>query len=385
MMILHVVLLISTAIYCIGLLFFLTGLLRPEPDRYEGKPRVSVVVAARNAAQTIGNLLTDLTEQTYPYDKMEIIITDDHSSDDTAKTIRPFMDRDSRIQMVTVTSETPVLSAKKNAMHCGIRASRGEIILTTDADCRVKSTWVESMGSYFGPGIGMVIGFSQIMGKTDPLSLFEKIQGLDFLSLMTSAMGSANWGRAQAASGQNLAYRREVFDAVGGFASIGHRISGDDVLLLQLVRKNTKWKVCFASDMAAFNRSRPESGVRAYMNQRTRWASNGVYQFKLNKLFFMYILNTYITNLLLLLSIPFGTFSGVFPAIPLFCFGVKALCEWLLLSKGSMLFNRPDLLIAFPLWILFQVPYVVFVGLIGTVGRFTWKGRNHAVLGGPES
>ena len=380
-MILNAILIASVIIYCAGLFWFLAGLKRDVPCLHDDKPMVSVVVAARNEARTIGRLLADLHRQTYPSDKMEIIIAEDRSDDNTADVVTSWIERDSRIRLVPVRSEEPGLSAKKNAMQTGIDASGGDIILTTDADCRVRPGWVASMVACFGPDVGMVIGFSQIMTGTGRLRLFEKIQALDFLALMTSARGSANQERAQAASGQNLAYRREAFHDAGGFRPIGHRISGDDVLLLQLLRRKTRWKVRFAAGEESFNQSPPEPDLRSYLNQRTRWASNGIYQFKLNKWFFLYVLNTYVINLLILVTVPWLVISGIFPAVTLFCYGLKGLCEWMLLSRGCDLFRRTDLLTAFPAWCLFQVPYVVFVGLAGTVGRFSWKGRKHGLIG----
>ncbi|MFH1942915.1 MAG: glycosyltransferase [bacterium] len=376
--VLNLLLIVSAGIYIVGLLLFFIGLYFPNRKTQDEKMTVSVIVAARNEEDTIARLLADLSAQTYPKDRFEIIVVNDHSEDCTADIVRRFADKDSRIQLLNSETAEHGLTPKKNALHLGIRKSRGEIILTTDADCRVLPTWIESMVSYFTPDVGMVVGFSQLSRRGDRQSLFQKIQAVDFLTLMAAAQGSLNSGWPLAASGQNLAYRRQAFDQVGGFSRIGHRVSGDDILLLQLVHKKTFWKIRFAPSRKGFNTSEPEKTLRDLFNQRKRWTSNGSYQRILNKPFFGYIAATFMLNLSIIIQLPIMFLLSRNPTLPLVVLGFKLLVEWLILWKGCSVVHRSDLLKIFPIWFILQIPYVVLVGLIGTVGGFMWKGRTHA-------
>jgi cellulose synthase/poly-beta-1,6-N-acetylglucosamine synthase-like glycosyltransferase len=153
------------------------------------------------------------------------------------------------------------------------------------------------MVSYFTDDVGMVVGFSQMGLKREKRSVFEQLQAIDFLALLSAAQGSLNFNYPLAATGQNLAYRKVAFQQVGGFDEIGHRLSGDDVLLLQLIFRKTNWKICFAPDKRAFNSTLPEKTFTGFINQRKRWASNGSYQFKLNKGFLLIVVNTFLINL----------------------------------------------------------------------------------------
>jgi len=179
-------------------------------------------------------------------------------------------------------------------------------------------------------------------------------------------VGSTRFQQFGISSGSNRA------EPAGGFKSVGHRISGDDVLLLQLIQKRTKWKIRFAASEKSFNTSPPESTLRDMINQRTRWASNGIYQWTLNKRFFWVVLNTYLCNFLILIGIPMAILNGWWNHI-LAALALKVISEGLLFLKGSLIYKRQDLLPCFPIWFLFQIPYVIVVGFLGTLGIFTWK------------
>jgi cellulose synthase/poly-beta-1,6-N-acetylglucosamine synthase-like glycosyltransferase len=368
---------IITVLYCAIVLYFLIGLFWPTRRRTAKKYRVSVVVAARNEEHNIGNLLTELQHQTYPAAWYEVIIVDDGSEDRTGEIVDQFAHRDARIRRIPVQpDQTSGLIAKKNALNQGLQQSTGEIILSTDADCHVQPTWIETMVSYFTEEVGFVVGFSQLGTPAYRYSLFEGLQAVDFLSLMSAAQGCINLHFPLAASGQNLAYRKAAFLAVGGFEKVKHRVSGDDVLFLQLIRKYTPWKIRFASSTAGFNWTRPERSLRGFLNQRKRWASNGTFQLRLNIVFFMFILITFLMNVIAFLGTPIYVWVRHAWQLPLACIAAKFIVEFLVTLKGAMVYRRVDLLKYFPLWAVLQMPYVIFTGLMGSLGRFIWKQRS---------
>jgi cellulose synthase/poly-beta-1,6-N-acetylglucosamine synthase-like glycosyltransferase len=301
----------------------------------------------------------------------------DHSEDRTVRVVEKFVQKASNMRLIDAIHTEKGLTPKKNALFQGIKRSRGEIILTTDGDCHVLPTWVETMVSYFRPDVGMVVGFSQLGHLGEKRPVFQQLQAVDFLSLMAAAQGALNLGWPLAASGQNLAYRRAAFDEVGAFSRIGHRVSGDDVLLLQLIRKRTSWKIRFAASEQAFNFSQPEKTLSDLLNQRKRWASNGSYQFILNKPFFLYVLATFFVNLSLLAAIPICCLTSAGFLISLSCLILKFIVEGLIIVKGCHVYQRFDLIKVFPFWFVLQIPYVVLVGAIGSLGGFAWKKRNH--------
>ena len=102
----------------------------PSSDRAKW-PKVSVVVCAYNAADTIADCLTSLDKLTYP--DMEIIVVDDGSRDATGDIARGYFG----VRIVELPNGG--LSAARNA---GLAAATGEIIAYTDADVRVDPDWL---------------------------------------------------------------------------------------------------------------------------------------------------------------------------------------------------------------------------------------------------
>lgn len=296
-------------------------------------------------------------------------MVDDDSEDDTAAIVDACAKHMPNVRLLGVGSAFPEMAAKKRPMSVGIHHARGEWIATTDADCQAPPTWLSGLSAYMHPDVGAIIGFSHL--STDQRGLFQRLQALDFLALMAAAAGAAGLGIPLAASGQNLSYRKALFNQVGGFRAIAHRPSGDDVLLLQLLRRAWPGRIVFADDPGAFVSTHRAETPASFWRQRRRWASNAAYQLTLNPAFFAYIGVVFLLNVLILA----GLFFSTGPA--LMCYLAKTLCDLLVIVAGARRFSRTDLLSALPLWLLLQPPYTLLVGLFGTLGGFSWKGRRH--------
>ena len=388
---LEAMLAVSTTIYVAGIMWFARGVrlaaTRPSEESQSDEratPFISVIVAARNEASTIRGCLEQLSAQTYPSDSCEVIIVDDGSDDGTASLVRAFQRCRGRGvrsgPRVTLLSTAAILGrsgSKKSALGLGIDRSRGEIIATTDADCRVPPTWLQEMATCFEPEVGMVIGFSQIesAGRIDGLR--QGWEGVDFLALMAGALGSARQGRPMAASGQNLAFRKCAFTEVGGYSSIQHRVSGDDVLLLQLIRRTGRWKVCYATSHGASVVHPASVSWRSLLNKRSRWASNAPFQLRLDPVFFAYLCATFGMSLSLAFAPALVVAGALGLFLPTVCWTAKTLAEWTVVAAALRVFGRRDLARYFLLWSLTQPFLTVAIGLLGCLWRFSWKGRRY--------
>lgn len=367
----QVLLALVVAAYVLGLWWFSRGI-RPQLATGQESPQISVVVAVRDEEPRIGALLDGLAAQTYPPDRWEVIVVDDASADDTAALVEARIGGELRLRLLRGTG-----SGKKAALSQGIAAARGEIILTTDGDCQVPPGWVEGMAAQFGPAVQMVVGFSQIGRPGEVKGLREGLEAVDFLNLMGAALGSAGQGYALAASGQNLAFRQEAFARLGGYGPIQHRASGDDVLLLQLMRRRAGGHIAFATSPATFVVHPAAVSWRALLAQRARWASNAPHQLLLNPPFFTYIAAVFGANLLLALTPLVVLAGGLSPAAAGVIWGGKILAEGIFCWRTSAFFGRRELRRFFPWWTLAQPFYLVLAGFLGSLGLFTWKGRRH--------
>jgi len=373
-------------VYGLGLLWFLRGARLAEdvsePSAREF-PSVTIVVAARNEVEHVQGCLQGLAMQTYPKDCFEIVLVDDGSTDGTGElahtTASQLSETGTRIQIVDGPSIYGQGGSKKAALTLGIEKSAGEIVLTTDADCQVPPRWVESMVARFSSQTGAVVGFSQIAATHGPGAQLARWEGLDFLQLMTAAAGSCAQGHPMAASGQSLGFRRQAFHDVGGYGQVKHRVSGDDVLLLQLIRGTGRWVIDFCGDTGARVIHPPSPGLRSFLSRRARWASNAPLQMRMDPFFFCYMLATFLASASLLSSVALWALGGVSLSLVGALWAGKVTAEAALACTGARRFARMDLLWAFPSWTVLQPLYTVLVGLVGPAGFFRWKGRRVAL------
>ena len=238
---------ILCAVYFTLIAIFLFGLFRRPRPVNTRRVSVSIIVPARNEAANINACLRALSAQTYPDDHLEIIVVDDRSTDDTAARIDKWTRRLPNLHGISVTQQN-YACPKKNALWQGIKHAQGDIIFTTDADCRPNPNWIASALAHFAPAVGMVIGHAPLLKSEKTISGLLSLQAL---IVSTIAAGSAGIGFPLTCSGRNMAYRRKAFDEVNGFNDIGHIIGGDDVLLMRQFAQKSAWKIRFNADADA--------------------------------------------------------------------------------------------------------------------------------------
>ena len=144
----------------------------------------------------------------------------------------------------------------------------------TDADCAPPATWISQMVSYFTAEVGMVGGFTLLASPRQNNSLFAKIQTLDWIYLLTVGAGAAALGKPLSIIGNNFAFRRAAYDAVGGYEKIGFSII-EDFALLRAINKQTNWQIIFPVDAHTTMLSKPARNWREFYEQRQRWAAGG--------------------------------------------------------------------------------------------------------------
>ncbi len=357
------------------------GIRRLRSEAGTAKPFVSIIVAARNEQRTIGNLLQTLVSQTYQ--SHEIIIVNDRSTDSTAEIVRAFQGTDQRIKLITIDSITSGLPPKKNALTEGIRGSKGEILCFTDADCLPSSSWIASLVSCFDEAVGVVAGYSpydasmlpnEIHQNSGRKLLFKFITGEEFKGAIWSS-GAIGMNLAWLCTGRNLAYRREVFEQVGGFEKIKMSISGDDDLFIQLVRRQTKWKFRYDTSPESFVRTAPPASFGEFLEQRTRHFSAGKYFTLPMQAFFFFF---HASNLILFLGLLTAFYSLHIVEIAIISFAIKLGSDLFLKLVATYRFGRKDIPESFHFsdFLLTEILYIfynTFIGPLGFIQTIKWK------------
>ncbi|MBL7994455.1 glycosyltransferase [bacterium] len=353
------------AVFSIGFLFY-----RPAGFGRQ-KDFVSVLVAARDEEEHIGACIQHLLRQTYPRDRFEIIIIDDRSTDKTSSLVKSYQEKYNAIRLITVTELSPHMAPKKHALNEGIKAAKGDIIVCTDADCRPEENWLTAMVSTFDPGVGMVVGYSPIEPKRT-YSIFENFIALDSLALASVAAASSAFGKTITATGRSLAYRKKAFDEVGGFSRIAHVVSGDDDLLLGLVRQ-THWDIRYCLGEKTLAGTDPPPSFGKFVNQKIRQASKGrYYGYKMIAGLTLF----YVFNLMMITYVPMKMLVSDTLTHVLFyamVWAIKLSGDFLLLTVGAFRFGRWRYLMFYPVVALLHPLYISVFGAWGFFGKFQWK------------
>ncbi len=365
-----ILLILFFIVYFYYLFLFHRGLSRDtKPLNFE-KHTVSVVVAARNEENNISRLLTGLVNQSYSEKLFEVIIVDDRSEDRTADIVKKFAEKWNNIRYLRIDTVPDGISPKKNALGTAIANAKGEIILLTDADCLISKYWIEAMVSNYLPEVAVVAGFSRIdVQNWSKSSLLHKFEYFDFLVLFFAAAGAILSGKAFSCSNQNFSYRKSAFLEVGGFEKIKHLISGDDVNLLQLFRKQG-FRITFSMNPHSFIYTKAITSWKQLFNQRSRWASNYRWQIRLNIELFIYLLVVFALNLGIIAAFFFAWKQALFFVL------LKGLVEFLFIKSNFHRFEYDSKRLAFfPIWFLFSPFYMFIVAILGSFGIFKWKVR----------
>ena len=357
-------------------------------------PSVTVVVPARNEQGTIGACVDSVLAQDYPADRLDLIVVDDDSTDATADVVMERMralflaapgvaslgpddeELPPRLTLIRIPENSRRERAhKKAAIEKAVAHATGDVILTTDADCTVPPGWARAMACTFdGPETAFVSGpVAYALGRRP--GLFVRVQALDFFGLMACGAGGIGLGRPNLANGASVAYRRETFDALGGFSGVDHVTSGDDELLMQKVAYQTPLDVRFCAVPGATVLTEPVRTLRAFVHQRRRWASKGALYPPRLQAMLLGIGAFFVALVAAVVALPVVPALWPYVAAAL---GLKALGDLAVLVPAARRFGQTRLLWAYPAHLVLHAPYSLMVaalGLLGARSGFEWKGR----------
>ena len=359
--------LLLAVMYLLILLYLIIGIIRTKTELTDEQPFVSVIVAAHNEDQNIKACLDALLNQDYSQEKMEIIIVNDRSEDDTGLIVNNYEKNNTLIRVLTISDCILGLSPKKNAITHGINIGNGEIIAVIDADCRAPIQWLKRGVSYFTPETGMVVGLAPL----NPTSWWmSPLMSLDAIVGGITAYGSLGWNHAVTCTGRNLFYRKKLFEEIGGFSGIDHILMGDDDLLMMKIRKQTDWKIRFMPDGNSAVLSDAPTGWRQFISQRSRHISASKYfPFSVKAGFGI----TFISKLFIMLFVVVLLVGNgrSHPNIALIII-LPYLATFLLLIMMSIKVRQTSNILFYPLWEIYYLFNQLMIGPLGFFGQITW-------------
>lgn len=331
---------------------------------------VSIIVPFRNEEKNILNTYNSLTTQNYPTEKFEIIFVND-SSDDNSLQLLENLPKKENVVIFSVPIDYSVNAHKKRAIRFGIEKSKGEIIVTTDADCLHPNYWLKNLLIFMDEETGFVSGPVEFNSNSN---LFSEMQRLEFAGLVITGAGLIGAGNPIICNAANIAYRKKAFEEVGGFTYQMSLSSGDDELLMQKIHRDTDYKIKFALDKNAIVSTEANPSIKDFYHQRKRWASKGL--FYGDHLLLLKLILIFLFYLSLVVQPILGIFlTTEFFFTFLISFILKISTEYLLLKKGTTLLFDSKILKPFLITEILQVPYILVSGFMGMFGNLVWKDR----------
>ncbi|MGH7617560.1 MAG: glycosyltransferase [Gemmatimonadaceae bacterium] len=218
-----------------------------SPDVFADAPLVSVVIPARNERRNIERCVRSVLSADYP--RLEVIMVDDHSTDGTGDAARAIAASDARLRVV----EAPPLAegwfGKQWACAAGVRESRGDVLLFTDADTRHEHDLLpRAVNALTSGNVDLVT----LAGHQEMHSFWERVvQPHVFVLLSVRYGGTEHVSRATRpadviANGQFILLTRAAYERVGGHAAVRDVVAEDLALAQAVVRTKGRMLMLFA-------------------------------------------------------------------------------------------------------------------------------------------
>jgi len=349
-MLMSILSIIIVGLYVLLILIFTVGWIRiPEfhpTDFFDSPlPDVSVVIACRNEEKNLNKLLDALHNQTFK--NFELIIVNDHSTDATSGILESAKALFPEIQIVDSTGY-----GKKEAIKEGILHAKSGFIITTDADCFPVPTWIETICRYqLQHSADLIICPVRIWPVK---TLFERLQQIEFATLVGTGAGAAGVGMPIMCNAANLAYTKKAwYDSQTELHE--EEISGDDMFLLLSIKRRRGVIRYLPSEKAMVN-TLGSGTIHLFIQQRARWTSKSpAYSDWQLILTAVLVLLTSFSLVFLLI----GSFFSVIYSISLaISFSLKLIIDGVFISRIRKSLN-PDF--SLPAFLLMSVIYPFYI------------------------
>lgn len=313
------------------------------------KTKVSVLIPFKDEKDNLPNLMASLSDQTFPKEQVEYLFINDHSSDSG----------ESLVKSKDFTLVHSQENGKKAALELGLIKANNELIITLDADCLVEKEWLSTIVSFYEQSKADLIICPVTIFPVK--TIWDRLQAIEFQSLVASTAGAALGGQPIMCNGANLAFRKSFVD--GGEDVFNRKYaSGDDMFLLEYAKKS-KATVAYLKSRKAIAFTAPVSW-ETFWRQRMRWTSKSA-GYRDVAVIASGVL-VLLANLSLLV-LPF-----VSPKLALLGLLLKLLVDSILLSFSASFFGT-----AKSLWLVLLItPLYPFYVLFSTIGCFfskNWK------------
>lgn len=345
--------------------FRLLAFYKPKEHDSSRQQPVSVVICARDEADEIEANMPGVLAQSYR-SSYEIVVVNDNSRDDTKYLLDGLYKSFKQLHIVELKQEAMHIPGKKFPLSIGIKSSKHEILLLTDADCIPASeNWIQKMQSGFSEGIEIVLGYGGYKKRKGLLNFLVRYEAFHTaLQYLSMALG----GLPYMGVGRNLAYKKSLFYQQKGFAAHHHLPGGDDDLFINSCASKRNTAVCIDQD--AFTHSTPPATWKSWYLQKRRHNSTGRYYKLKHKL----ALGAYMVTQVLFYPLFIWALLENDWQWPVGVLVLKVAVQAIILFKSMKKLGESDLFPFFILWDIWMfIYYTLFISSLWKKPRKTWN------------
>jgi len=326
-------------------LYFFTRLANytSEPKEASQEYPVSVIICEKNEAENLVKNLPGILVQDYKTTH-EIMVVNDNSTDESKYILEEFQRSFKDLTVIALKQEAKGIPGKKFPLSMGIKSSKHEIVLLTDADCiPATENWIKMMQDGYRPGIEIVLGYGAY--KKYP-GLLNKLIRFETFHTALQYFSYALAGKPYMGVGRNLSYKKDTFLRNKGFSTINHIPSGDDDLFINMVanEKNT----AIVIDKDAHTLSEPHTSWHNWMQQKNRHYTTAKFYKSSHK--FLLSMYSFLQTLIYPLTIATAIFFNWYIAVGIFA--IRLIVQSFVWYKCMKKLNEGDL---FPLFLFFDI------------------------------
>ncbi|WP_276497028.1 glycosyltransferase [Pontibacter litorisediminis] len=331
---------------------------------FKEHPRISILIAARNEEHTILRCLHAIEALDYPKDKIEVLIGDDASTDNTRAVIDAFIRGKPHYTCIQITHTLGKAKGKANVLAHLAKLATTDFYFYTDADIAVPREWVQAMLSGMKENVGVVTGIT----TTEEHSFFAKLQSMDWLYALGLMQVVSDLGLRVTTMGNNMLLRRQAYEEVGGYESISFSITEDIAIFNEVLKRGWGFRNIYDPHVLAL--STPAPTLTDYLQQRRRWMRGSMHLPWYMAIIF--ILHSAYYPILL----PFFTYTSVSVMLAIFTFKLLLQSLYLHLCLRRLGRSAP-----WYLYFFFEL-YLVISSVILIIYFFLplkirWKGRKY--------
>jgi glycosyltransferase involved in cell wall biosynthesis len=330
---------------------------------------ISIVISARNEENTIEECIYEIEKQHFSKNKFELILIDDCSDDRTYELAKLILEKSSLSYQII---KQEIHQGKKQNLALAIKKAKGEIIITSDADVIYRHpNWLQTISTNFNDkSINLLIMPVDFNTQSTLLSIFQITENI---ALTGVTAGFAGIKKPFMCNGANLAFKKSAYTSVNGYNSHIQISSGEDIFLLESIKKTDPTSIHYSLSRELIVKTNCQNNLKAFINQRIRWASKIKSNSSLINSFASFIVLA--ANLIFLaLLVAILKKSVILPYLSIFALA-KFVFDFLLLFLASDFLGR----IKYIWWLIpFECIYWMYALYIGITSLFykpSWKGK----------